>query len=263
VTQPTYGSVAITGATATYTPNGNYNGSDSFTYKANDGAADSNTATASVTVNAVNDAPSFTAGGDQATVMTAGEQIANGWATDISAGPANESSQTVSFQVTAADASLFSAGPAVSSDGILTFTPAGTPGTTTVDVVIMDDGGTANSGVDASAAQTFSIVIADNTALDDDALPTEFRLEGAYPNPFNPTTTIQFDLPTAADVRVQVVDLTGRIVMNVPVRTMSAGANQQIILNAPSLSSGSYFYRVIANMTGNTEVATGSFVLLK
>src|SRR5262249_27211050 len=41
----------------TYTPSANYNGSDSFTYKANDGQADSNVATVAITVNAVNDAP--------------------------------------------------------------------------------------------------------------------------------------------------------------------------------------------------------------
>jgi VCBS repeat-containing protein len=41
----------------TYTPNANFNGTDSFTYKANDGAADSNVATVTITVNAVNDAP--------------------------------------------------------------------------------------------------------------------------------------------------------------------------------------------------------------
>jgi VCBS repeat-containing protein len=40
-----------------YTPAANFNGSDSFTYKANDGAADSNVATVSITVTAVNDAP--------------------------------------------------------------------------------------------------------------------------------------------------------------------------------------------------------------
>src|SRR4030095_9774750 len=38
-------------------PTANYSGSDSFTYKANDGTADSNTVTVSITVNAVNDAP--------------------------------------------------------------------------------------------------------------------------------------------------------------------------------------------------------------
>src|SRR5205807_4730923 len=41
----------------TYTTAANHNGPDSFTYKANDGALDSNVATVSITVNAVNDAP--------------------------------------------------------------------------------------------------------------------------------------------------------------------------------------------------------------
>jgi VCBS repeat-containing protein len=40
-----------------YTPDANYNGSDSFTYKANDGSADSNIATAHITINPMNDAP--------------------------------------------------------------------------------------------------------------------------------------------------------------------------------------------------------------
>jgi len=41
----------------TYTPNANFNGTDSFVYKANDGQADSNTVTVTITVNAVNDVP--------------------------------------------------------------------------------------------------------------------------------------------------------------------------------------------------------------
>ncbi|MGH8126894.1 MAG: Ig-like domain-containing protein [Gammaproteobacteria bacterium] len=56
VSQPSHGSVSITNASSgafTYTPNSNYYGSDSFTFKANDGQADSNTATESVTVNQV------------------------------------------------------------------------------------------------------------------------------------------------------------------------------------------------------------------
>ena len=51
------GTVTVNGATATYTPDSNWNGTDTFTYKANDGTDDSNTATVTVTVNAVNDAP--------------------------------------------------------------------------------------------------------------------------------------------------------------------------------------------------------------
>src|SRR2546421_9028092 len=41
----------------TYTPAANFNGSDSFSYKANDGVAQSNVATVTLTINAVNDAP--------------------------------------------------------------------------------------------------------------------------------------------------------------------------------------------------------------
>ena len=57
-TQPSKGAVSGgTGAGRTYAPNPNVNGSDSFTFKANDGTADSNTATVSITIAAVNDAP--------------------------------------------------------------------------------------------------------------------------------------------------------------------------------------------------------------
>ncbi len=51
------GTISISGTTATYTPNQDWNGTDTFTYKANDGTDDSNTATVTVTVAAVNDAP--------------------------------------------------------------------------------------------------------------------------------------------------------------------------------------------------------------
>ncbi|MBI5409122.1 MAG: tandem-95 repeat protein, partial [Nitrospirae bacterium] len=49
----------------TYTPDENFNGTDSFTYKANDGSADSNTATVTITINSINDAPTADAGADQ------------------------------------------------------------------------------------------------------------------------------------------------------------------------------------------------------
>jgi len=54
---PSHGTVTLSGNTATYTPDANYNGADSFTFNANDGTDDSNTATVSITVSAVNDAP--------------------------------------------------------------------------------------------------------------------------------------------------------------------------------------------------------------
>lgn len=60
VANPSHGTVTITDAATgafTYTPAANYNGLDSFTFKANDGSLNSNIATISITVTAVNDAP--------------------------------------------------------------------------------------------------------------------------------------------------------------------------------------------------------------
>ena len=57
VTPPSHGSLSGTGSYLTYTPNLDYSGLDSFTFKANDGVADSNIATVSITVTAVNEPP--------------------------------------------------------------------------------------------------------------------------------------------------------------------------------------------------------------
>src|SRR5207248_844439 len=56
---PSHGSLNLTASTGafSYTPAANYHGTDSFTFRANDGALDSNTATISLTINSVNDAP--------------------------------------------------------------------------------------------------------------------------------------------------------------------------------------------------------------
>src|SRR5439155_10010761 len=66
VASPTHGTVTLAATGAfTYTPAANYNGSDSFTYKANDGTVNSNVATVTITITAVNDSP--VAGNDTAT----------------------------------------------------------------------------------------------------------------------------------------------------------------------------------------------------
>ncbi len=55
---PSHGSLTLAAdGSFIYTPDANYFGTDSFTYKANDGSADSNVATVAITVNAINDAP--------------------------------------------------------------------------------------------------------------------------------------------------------------------------------------------------------------
>src|SRR2546427_767336 len=58
VSQPTHGSLTLnSNGSFSYVPAANYNGTDSFTYKANDGQADSGIATVTITITGVNDAP--------------------------------------------------------------------------------------------------------------------------------------------------------------------------------------------------------------
>ena len=122
-------------------------------------AISDNTNTIGITVTAVNDAPTFTKGADQTVLEDAGAQTVSNWATNLVKGPADESSQTLSFTVTNSNNALFSAQPSIDASGNLTFTGAANAnGTATVTVVLHDSGGTANGGVDTST-QTFTITI--------------------------------------------------------------------------------------------------------
>ena len=94
-------------------------------------------------------------------------------------------------------------------------------------------------------------------------IPADFALHGNYPNPFNPSTRIQFDLPERAQVTLQVLDLLGRKVVELPARAFEAGASHTVELNAVNLSSGAYIYRVIALGSERRYEKTGLMTLVK
>jgi hypothetical protein len=102
------------------------------------------------------------------------------------------------------------------------------------------------------------------TDVDDpEGLPGEFTLRGNYPNPFNPSTTVRFDLPANAEVSISIFDVLGREVLSVPVQTLSAGANRMVTIDAASIASGTYIYRVVAKGATSTMVDTGMMTLAK
>ncbi|MEK7856029.1 MAG: Ig-like domain-containing protein, partial [Acidobacteriota bacterium] len=147
----------------TYTPNPDENGTDTFTFKASDGA-NSATAVITVEISPVNDAPSFDYLGNDETLEDEPREVF-GWATQIMAGPPNESGQALNFIVSTNNDALFYPNglPAISTDGTLTYTPApNASGEALVSVDLQDDGGTANGGVDQYSVSFLITILAVN-----------------------------------------------------------------------------------------------------
>jgi len=76
-------------------------------------------------------------------------------------------------------------------------------------------------------------------------IPDCYTLSQNYPNPFNPLTTIKYDLPQAVAVKLQVFDLSGRLVQTLIDENKPAG-HYSAIWNAQNVSSGIYFVRLNA-----------------
>ena len=83
-------------------------------------------------------------------------------------------------------------------------------------------------------------------------LPEAFSLDRAYPNPFNPTTTLSFAIPIDSEVYLSVYNLQGREVSSLINGNMEAGYHS-IIWNADSHSSGVYFVKMVAGDFVNTQ----------
>ncbi|MCX6638912.1 MAG: T9SS type A sorting domain-containing protein [bacterium] len=86
----------------------------------------------------------------------------------------------------------------------------------------------------------------------------EFKLVKASPNPFNPTTTISYELPTARLVNLTVYDVNGRKVAEL-VKGMRDAGSHTVTFDGSGLASGVYIY----HLTAGTNIASGKMVLMK
>jgi hypothetical protein len=89
-------------------------------------------------------------------------------------------------------------------------------------------------------------------------IPTEFMLNHAYPNPFNPTTTLSFAIPVDSEVSLSIYNLQGREVSTLIDGNMEAGYHSAV-WNASSHASGMYFVKMHA---GN-YISTQKLMLVK
>ncbi len=89
-------------------------------------------------------------------------------------------------------------------------------------------------------------------------LPLMFALNPAYPNPFNPTTSLSYSLPEAAHVLLQIFDINGREISTLVNGAMNAGTHN-VQFDAAQLSSGIFF----ARMSAGSFSASQKLVLMK
>ena len=239
----TYTSPNAIGSLA-YTPVANAFGTAIVTVRVTDDGTAFVERSFTVTVTAVNDAPSFTAGANQTVLEDAGPQTVVAWATAISPGPLE--SDTLTFVVTDnTNPGLFSTAPDVAANGTLTYTPAaGASGTASLTLRLTDNGGTANGGVSQSATQVFTITV---TAVNDtptlDAIP-------------NPTAILE-------DAGLQTVNLAGISAgpgeSAQPLQVTASSNNTGLIPNptvtyTSPAATGSLSYTPVANASGSAVI---------
>ena len=97
----------------------------------------------------------------------------------------------------------------------------------------------------------------ENVLVSDDLIPYNYKLYNAYPNPFNPFTTLRYDLPEDEFVRVTVYDMLGNLVSNLVYQYETYGF-KTVKWNATNnqgepVSAGVYFYCIEAGEFRQTK----------
>ena len=97
---------------------------------------------------------------------------------------------------------------------------------------------------------------------DEQQIPNVFSLNQNFPNPFNPSTSIHYQLPISANVEIKVFDVLGKEVETLVSDFQNAGS-YEIIFNADSFSSGVYFYRIKARGENESFYQIKKMLLIK
>jgi len=108
-----------------------------------------------------------------------------------------------------------------------------------------------NQGIDLLERISFVPDMHLNNAIDPyimtDEHPLTYSLSNAYPNPFNPSTTISYSIPDDINnLNINIYDIKGRLVNQLYSGEQSKG-EYQIVWNASNFASGVYFIHMLAN----------------
>ncbi len=223
------------GTTVTFTPDADFYGEGSFRYVISDGNGGEDTATVSVTVNSINDAPQIVGLPDliDMDINDSTKLKMQDYAQDVDT-PYERLTWTFS-----------TSGPEISynyssATDTLTIYSGDIQGEYSLFTTLTDDSS-------ASDDDTILVRVVDVSGIDDlqSVIPKTFVVEQNFPNPFNPVTTLRFGLPAPASVKIGIYNVNGQRIALLNEGKMSAGFHN-IRFNAAHMPSGVYYYRIIA-----------------
>ena len=89
-------------------------------------------------------------------------------------------------------------------------------------------------------------------SIKDMSIPNGFEVSSIYPNPFNPSTTIAFDVSKTTNLSIAIYDISGRLVETIANESFSPGKHS-INWHANGLSSGIYFAKILSSSYSQTH----------
>jgi endonuclease I len=158
-------------------------------------------------------------------------------------------SATPNFQI----GSFVNAVPADSFQQVMIrFTPT-TPGQTYSNTIVVQSNDPGEGIINIPIVGTST-----TTSVSNNSTPAGFTLSQNYPDPFNPTTTIEFVLPSQSQTRLFIYDLLGREIATLIDGVMPAG-DHSVVWNASGIASGVYLY----TLTSGEHSITRKLVLIR
>jgi ligand-binding sensor domain-containing protein len=100
-----------------------------------------------------------------------------------------------------------------------------------------------------------------SVSYDGNVIPTVYFLNQNYPNPFNPSTTLSYNLPMNSRVSLQIFNILGQQVVEL-VNTEQPAGMYRVTWNA-NVSSGMYFYRIVASGQDNQFIDVKKMILMR
>jgi hypothetical protein len=242
VTEPEYGVLEITPlGEAIFSPDLNFWGNDSFAYTVADSAGNvSDIATVFIDVLAVNDAP-----------IAVNDSVITSYHTAIDI-PVLQNDYDIDSPIDTASISIIDSAAygniVVASNGIVEYSPnVGFYGMDSFTYTVSDTQGS------VSNAATVTVIVEPSAAVDHtvhQSVPEKFQLSANFPNPFNPETKIEFEIPQFTTVSIGIYDASGKLVKTLIDEPMEPGYHSVIWHgnddNDRTVNSGVYFYKMRA-----------------